>query len=90
MALRPHRLIVALVLASFVLAVFGCVISCTEGDEDCHHELPGTMSLSLPIPRTDTYDRRGVAAVGSSEFVPLPTRINQRLIVASIFQPPRA
>ena len=90
MSRRPHRLFVALVFAGFTLAVFGCFLSCAKGDDDCHHELPGQclcVCQSLACLPSST---EALPAADVSEFVPLPSHVKLRLIVASIFQPPRA
>ena len=88
---RRYKTVVMLVFVAFVFALVGCVFNCTADGNACHDgqateclclcQTPGLVPVCgvAILPVTD-----------AMEFVPLPTNIKLRLIVASIFQPPRA
>jgi hypothetical protein len=88
---RQNKLMVLLVFAAFVLALTGCMFDCTAGEDDCGADYATACLCLCQTP--GLVPVCGVAilpAVDAEEFVPLPTNITLRLIVASIFQPPRA
>jgi hypothetical protein len=89
MSRRPQRWFVALVLASFLLGVFACFITCAEGDDDCQHSLPSQCLCVCQSPALVPMLPIAVPVPDVGEFVPLPAHVKLRLIVASIFQPPR-
>ena len=86
-----HRLlaICMLVLMVFVFALGGCVLACADDDRVCAGDDSTQCSCPCQMPVLVSLGDIVVPDLDVRKFVPAPIRLKLRLIVSSIFQPPR-